>query len=334
MSGIILSEPTPAASLLQPPAAMASYRYWDRFDRAALRHVQSRIAAVIEDSERQGDLFASPAPQPEDAPAAPPVPAPAAPANALGAVLSPSQIKTFLGCSARWWFRYGAGLPDPPNGPLVRGRVVHEMARQYFCERLAGESVTMDDLTDCFEGAWERECQGASFAQDDDLDMLKRQAAALTRKYLEEAAPHIQPAAVETRVAGAIGGVPVQGFIDLIDISGRIIDLKTAARKPAGVDPGYALQLATYRVLSPAASGQVRLDTLVATKTPQLVTLAYEVTAADTAMVGKLYPHVREGIREGLFFPNRAGNLCSRKGCNFWQACEAEYGGCVKGAEE
>ena len=72
----------------------------------------------------------------------------------------------------------------------------------------------------------------------------------------------------------------------------------------------------------------------MATKTPQLVTLAYTVTPADVAMTQKLYPHVREGIREGLFFPNRCSNLCSRKMCNFADACEKEFGGKVKGETE
>jgi hypothetical protein len=92
--------------------------------------------------------------------------------------------------------------------------------------------------------------------------------------------------------------------------------------------------VATYRRLAPGASGEVRLDTMVATKTPKLVTLAYTVSAADLAMTQHLYPHAREGIREGLFFPNRCSNLCSRKMCNFADACEKEFGGKVKGETE
>ena len=34
---------------------------------------------------------------------------------------APSQANQFLNCSARWWFKYGAGLPDPKCGSLVRG---------------------------------------------------------------------------------------------------------------------------------------------------------------------------------------------------------------------
>ena len=46
---------------------------------------------------------------------------PAAKNETLGNLLSPSQANQFLNCSARWWFKYGAGLPDPKGGSLVRG---------------------------------------------------------------------------------------------------------------------------------------------------------------------------------------------------------------------
>ena len=106
--------------------------------------------------------------------------------------------------------------------------------------------------------------------------------------------------------------------------------MKTAGKKPSGVDSSYAFQLATYRQILPGASGKARLDTLVATKTPQLVKIEYQVTEADERLTESLYPRVREGIREGLYFPNRSSNLCSRKYCNFAGACCREFGGCVE----
>ncbi len=150
------------------------------------------------------------------------------------------------------------------------------------------------------------------------------------RKYLEEAAPEIEPAEIELEVSGEIAGVRVRGRIDLIDAAGTIVDLKTASKKPSGLDFGYRFQLATYRQLAPTANGKVRLDTLVATKTPQLITLKQEITVTDQLTTQSLYPLVREGMREGLYYPNRGSNLCSRKHCNFCDACESEYGGRVE----
>ena len=250
--------------------------------------------------------------------------------SVLGDVLSPSQVKVYLDCSARWWFKHGLGLPDPAGASLVRGRVLHRVAEAYFRARLAGATPEVEELGQTLDTAWDEACATAVFQTADNLDALKRQTGELTRLYLEEVAPEIQPAAVEQSVTGRIGGVQVRGFIDLMDVDGRIIDIKTASRKPSGIAPDYALQLATYRHLAPGASGQVRLDTIVATKTPQIVTLPYEVSAADMRMAEVLYPHVQEGIREGLFFPNRCSNLCSRRTCAFADACEHDFGGSVQ----
>lgn len=270
-------------------------------------------------------------PEPRVIPAALPE---SAPVNDLGSVLSPSQVRTFRDCGAKWYYKYALGLPDPPNSSLVRGRVVHQMAEAFFRAKLDGGSPDPDDLQACFEDAWDREAAGAAFGADEDVDLLKRQAAMLTRKYLDEVAPEIEPAALELPVQGVIGGVAVRGFVDLLDTGGRIIDLKTAARRPTGVSADYAFQLATYASLCPNANGTARVDTLVATKSPQVVTQEYTVSPADLKMTEKLYPLVREAMREGIYLPNRSSNLCSRKHCNFAEACESEFGGRVKGGEE
>ena len=37
----------------------------------------------------------------------------------LAQVLSPTQVRTYLDCSARWWFKYGLALPEPKNSSLA-----------------------------------------------------------------------------------------------------------------------------------------------------------------------------------------------------------------------
>jgi hypothetical protein len=48
--------------------------------------------------------------------------------------------------------------------------------------------------------------------------------------YTVTAAPSVEPAAVEFHVAGAIGGVAVQGYIDVLDVHGDVTDVKTASK--------------------------------------------------------------------------------------------------------
>jgi hypothetical protein len=86
----------------------------------------------------------------------------------------------------------------------------------------------------------------------------------LAEKYLREAAPAIEPVAVEVPVAVEISGVKVRGIVDILDASGRIIDIKTSSRKPSKVSGDHAFQLATYTaLLGPEASGETRLDLML-----------------------------------------------------------------------
>jgi len=68
---------------------------------------------------------------------------------------------------------------------------------------------------------------------DEDPAELGACGEALVSKYMDEAAPLIEPAAVEMRVEGEIG-IRVQGWIDLMDVSGRIIDLNLSGYWCAG----------------------------------------------------------------------------------------------------
>jgi hypothetical protein len=54
---------------------------------------------------------------------------------------------------------------------------------------------------------WDEAADGIEFAAHENIDALKGSAAQLAGKYLREAAPEIQPAAVEVSVAGEIAGV-------------------------------------------------------------------------------------------------------------------------------
>jgi hypothetical protein len=77
-------------------------------------------------------------------------------------------------------------------------------------------------------------------------------------KYMEEAAPSIQPAVVESRVSGLIGGVKVSGYVDLLDTEGRLIDSKSSTKPIKGIAHDHRLQLTSYAMITPAASGACR----------------------------------------------------------------------------
>ena len=262
--------------------------------------------------------------------------------EAAGDTLSPSSANTYTSCSAKYYFGRVLKLPDPPTGALIMGNAVHTA----IGENLAQKIETKRDLSQLgvraiYLEAWDQLVAGtgpsrgrpslpAEFRDDENPADLKAQGLALTLKYLDEACPSIEPAAVELPVAGRIGGVTVRGYIDLLEVNGRIRDLKTAARKPTQISANFRFQVSTYAQLCEHASGEGCVDVLVKTKTPQLVHLdPFRVEESDAAQTQAMYPLVQQSIRAGVFMPNRENYMCSRKYCGHWRACERQFGGKV-----
>src|SRR3954470_455429 len=97
-----------------------------------------------------------------------------------------------------------------------------------------------------FRASWESIKHDLDFAPGENTDDLAEMGEALVEEYMSKVAPRIEPAAVEQPVSGVIGGANVCGRIDVLDVEGRIIDAKTASKKPAGIAPNYRFQVATY----------------------------------------------------------------------------------------
>lgn len=274
-------------------------------------------------------------------PAAPPVrptPAPVVEAAAdarpqrlePGCSLSPSEANTFLNCPARWYFKYMRRLPDPSNGARVLGSAFHKALEFHWKAVLAKDPRPMAEVLEVYGQKCDELLADATLGDEESAGEVRATGAALTEVYLRDVAPSITPAAVELPVSGKVGGVPVNGFIDLVDVDGCIIDSKSAAKKPSGIRPDYRFQVSTYKVLSPKLSGRARLDTITKTATIQVVAQSFDVGPGDVKHVETMYPFVQDAIKDGLFYPRRDNNLCSRKWCPFWRACEAEFGGTVE----
>jgi CRISPR/Cas system-associated exonuclease Cas4 (RecB family) len=233
-----------------------------------------------------------------------------------------------MDCHARWWFKYALKQPDPPNGNLILGRAVHSALTQNFAQKMETyEDLPLSGVLALFRESWAIERDQAEFRDDEEPSELARAGEALVAQYLDEVAPEIEPAAVELHVAGDIGGVRVHGFVDVLDIHGRIIDIKTAKASPSRIEPMHRFQVATYSQLAPAASGKGRLDTLVKTKTPKIVLQGFNVTAEDIRATQTIYARASQAMRSDVYMPNRLSMFCSRRNCAYWRICECEWGG-------
>ena len=73
----------------------------------------------------------------------------------LATVLSPSQVRCFFDCPARWWFKYGLQLPERKNGSLALGLAVHRALEVNFREKLeTREDLETAGVVMVFREAW------------------------------------------------------------------------------------------------------------------------------------------------------------------------------------
>jgi RecB family exonuclease len=257
-------------------------------------------------------------------------------------VLSPSSCATFCSCPAKWAFRKVYRLPDPPTGARTLGSAVHSAIAENFNQKLeTRRDLPAAGVITLFRLAWDLLVRGAyparrgrtelatEFRDEENPAEMKQQGETLVRLYMDQVAPHIEPAAVELPVSGRIGGVSVRGVIDLLDVHGRVIDLKTAARKPSEISPDYRMQVASYALLAPRANGTARLDTITKTKKPAVHSAEFAVDQPDIDQAVRTYPAVQQAMRAGVFFPNRGHFACSRSHCSYWRNCEHTFGGRV-----
>ncbi|MBI4480216.1 MAG: PD-(D/E)XK nuclease family protein [Acidobacteria bacterium] len=248
----------------------------------------------------------------------------------LGEVLSPSQVSTYLACPAKWYFRYLVGLSEPATGALALGKAFHATLAANFRQKMVlGCHMQPSEVRDVFAEEWKLASADVELREDEDASELASTGEALAIAYISEAACSVQPRAVEQAVAGEIAGIKVRGVVDVLDVEGCVVDFKTASKRPNGITAEHGLQLTTYAIIVPGASGVCRLDTVTKTKTVQVVQQTYEIGPEERRFAETLYPMVQDSIRDGLYPPHRNSPLCSRRHCGYWRECEREFGGRV-----
>ena len=251
---------------------------------------------------------------------------------------SPSRANCVLSCSAKYYYKYKLELPDVQGSARAIGKALHATSKENFTQKLeTKKDLSIAAAVAFYRDAWLEEEQQTEFQKDEDRAELRAMGAKLVAKFMETTAPLIQPAAVELPVQGVIAGVRVRGYVDLLDVQGRIIDLKSANKSPSKnvIRPDYRFQVSTYAQLTPGASGEAELHTIVKLqKEVRIVPQSFKVTPADKQYVETIYPLAQEIMASGIVVPNRNHFLCSTKYCPYWRQCVADFGGQVSGADE
>lgn len=256
--------------------------------------------------------------------------------------LSVSQLKTYVGCSAKWYYRYIQGIKTPKSMSLHFGSCFDEAMNTNYTQKMATrKDLTAAEASDVFSTNWNGEIGNVALDKDDVPSEQYDTGIKCVREYMGTIAPSIQPRAVQKKVKVTIPNFDYDfvGFIDLIDQDDVIIDNKTAANSPP-MDKATGLhrysshddflQMIAYATFGPVANEGIipphcRLDYTVKLKTPKVIQVKVMPTAQDKGFLMDLMGRVADGIKHEVFIPNRNNNLCSRKYCGYYDMCHAEF---------
>jgi putative RecB family exonuclease len=245
--------------------------------------------------------------------------------------ISPTQINMFLRCPAQYQFRYIDGLILPPKAAFLRGRAVHKGQEVNYRQKIeTKQDLPVADVLDAVSTEFDVQAPETEWAPDENPGKVKDETISLAGLYHQEIAPTVQPAFVEEEVFVEIGpDLNLKGFIDVVQEGGIIRDTKTTARTPSADAVEKNLQLSAYslayRSLLGVPEAGLRLDYLVNTKTPKVVTLEGKRTDADIKRFAAIAERISKAIQTGVFYPNQDNFLCSKDNCGYWDLCHKKF---------
>lgn len=252
--------------------------------------------------------------------------------------LSWSSMSTYMQCSLKWKFHYvDEKEPEFTASALLFGQAVHEALGAFLQSRLSGDPLSASNMVDVYRQYWlTHEGPPIKYGCRDSEGSLLEKAQGLLGLFAEQFDPATEVIAIEEPFEADLrsGGndpwfaLPVfRGVIDSIQRVGdevRLIDYKTAARKPNGdVNAG---QLVGYSFGARALGYEAdtldyRYEYLIKSAKPAFVEHPVTIDDKDRRRFLKTIIRVWNAIQSAIFFPNPSylcGSCGYRTYCDEW----------------
>lgn len=213
-------------------------------------------------------------------------------------VLSASSVTTYLKCGRLWEAQYLLGLHKEPTGPQALGLAAHTAVEHTMRQKMASHiDLPEDEVVDVFVTAL---ADLGSFGAEEAAGI------AAIRCYLRDAAPYIEPAAVEQPFQFEVNRIPYSGQIDLIDSDGTVRDTKFVSRAPTA--DTYRLNMTGYALVN-GTPATTMLDAIVKNQRPKYVAVPVPITERHVQHFAATVSRVHDNILAGRFPP------CGKRWC-------------------
>lgn len=242
--------------------------------------------------------------------------------------LSKSQIEMYLRCGAQYEFRYIMGKKMPPSLPMTEGSAHGNTLNYNNLNFIAkGKHVKfsiliekfVDELETLIKDMPKEEWKNWSTSKD---GVILR-GSEMQKDYFNKYGSILKPVGVEVPVEVMMGGVPVLGYIDMLE-KNAIHDYKVVSRVYRQEDAHTDLQLSIYA----KGAKHKNVSFICFDKNKEQVFQvpstrnSGDFKAADAVVAG-----VVNGISKGVFPMTNPKNTfpCSQKFCGFWHQCRGKH---------
>ena len=255
--------------------------------------------------------------------------------------LSPSGIKSYLSCPAKYYYERVLKVELPTSPALFLGTCVHETLATLHRSQMRGEAMSKQAVLAEFGSVFQSKLKADEpvFTEKQTRQKVFETGTKLVDAYMDsklgsDSRPNL---GVEIHLEEDIvdGAPPLQGIIDLVkeDDDGKLViaDIKTSAATPDLKTEAWLneIQIVAYAVLMQKALGReanrAELWYLVKTATPKV--LLHKLDTLSDVQVERfhaIYQHVANGIATGDFSP-RPSFSC--RFCDFRDRCQQWKGG-------
>jgi len=273
--------------------------------------------------------------------------------------LSHSQIEMYLKCPRQYYFRYIRDEKRPPAVAMTLGSSAHkavETTHHHIVDHktpapiemvLAAYSDTFDKkAVDVPDEEWQEE--------GNDKGSVKDAGVRLVTIYNRDFAPLVKPQVnngvrgIEKKIEVSVAGVPMVGYIDLIDTNADAImspeerallqahgadvpemfrtavtDFKTKSKSVSQAEIDGSFQLTFYSYAE--GISMVRYDQLLRQKKPKVKRMHSQRTQKDYGWMSEIVSSVAKAITAGIFPPcDPTSWACTPKWCGFYHMCRGK----------
>lgn len=240
--------------------------------------------------------------------------------------ISATQISMFQRCPRQWAYRYILKIKSPPDAAILCGSGMHHAAEVgMIAKQITGENPKPDDAADAARDyvADEFATGEVVLSSRDTRGGIVDKTVRLTKKWAEDAAPMVEPTAVEAEFDTEVSGVKVVGRFDVVTTT-TIVDWKSSTRKPSRTQIANSPQTELYALVSGRNINYIYVVDSVRNG-PAVHDAPLDQNEVETArkMATATVEDVSSAMASGVWPRNRNGWHCSPDKCGYYRRCMA-----------